>query len=227
MTGHPQHHLHHIQERTQRLAVARTLVGLVDDLGIRPASLVDVGCGYGFFVASGLQQWQLNKYVGVDGYWIDVNKLEFPSANFIATDLAQPFTFPEQRFDLCVSLEVAEHLPEASASGFIASLVSMSDVVFFSAAIPGQGGVGHVNEQYGDYWARLFAAYGYLAVDALHPVVWDRDDIFPWFRANVILFVKAQRIQDFPSLLPYVTRPALLRRVHPLLYERALSVKRN
>jgi hypothetical protein len=36
----------------------------------------------------------------------------------------------------------------------------MEEVVLFSAAIPFQGGVGHINEQWPDYWVKYFSKTG-------------------------------------------------------------------
>jgi len=37
------------------------------------------------------------------------------------------------------------------------------DNVLFSAAIPNQGGTGHINEQWQEYWAEKFYANGFGA----------------------------------------------------------------
>ena len=59
-----------------------------------------------------------------------------------------------------ISLEVAEHLSPGRAESFISDLCQAAPVVLFGAAIPGQGGVGHLNEQWQSYWANLFEACG-------------------------------------------------------------------
>ena len=54
-------------------------------------------------------------------------------------------------------MEVAEHLPREKASVFIDTLTKHSGIVLFSAAVPGQGGTYHVNEQWPKYWNELFS----------------------------------------------------------------------
>ena len=54
---------------------------------------------------------------------------------------------PGTRYELAVCLEVAEHLNESSADNLILQLTNLANRVLFSAAIPGQGGLHHVNEQ--------------------------------------------------------------------------------
>lgn len=64
------------------------------------------------------------------------------------------------RFDVCVCMEVAEHLRPASSARLVEGLAALSDVVVFTAAPPGQPGRAHVNLRPQEYWERLFAAYG-------------------------------------------------------------------
>ena len=52
----------------------------------------------------------------------------------------------DRKFDLVVSLEVAEHLPSECAETFVDSLTGLGPIVLFSAAIPHQGGTNHANE---------------------------------------------------------------------------------
>src|SRR5579862_3100091 len=66
--------------------------------------------------------------------------------------LDRPFNLGRS-FDLAMSFEVAEHLPPDAAKGFVDSLTRLAPLVLFSAAIPFQGGVGHINEQWPEYWA--------------------------------------------------------------------------
>lgn len=70
-----------------------------------------------------------------------------PRIKFVAADLANPLKEPLGRFDLAISVEVAEHLPKEAAETFIDNLVSLSDEVVFGAAYEHQGGVNHLNEQ--------------------------------------------------------------------------------
>jgi FkbM family methyltransferase len=61
--------------------------------------------------------------------------------------------------------------------------------VLFSAAIPFQGGAGHVNEQWPSYWAALFAKHDYVAYDVVRPAVWEDDRVAFWYAQNMILYV--------------------------------------
>src|SRR5262249_5217435 len=137
------------------LRSARVVVPLVTRL-VEPRSVVDVGCGVGTwlraFVENGVED-----VLGVDGAYVDRNRLCIDPARFQAMDLARPQPLG-RTFDLAVCLEVGEHLPTRAAPGLVAMLTA-APVVLFSAAIPGQGGTNHVNEQWPNFWQRLFSRY--------------------------------------------------------------------
>jgi len=160
-------------------------------------SVLDVGCGIGAWLA----EWSaagVADFYGVDGDYVDRAALLVPAAKFQAHDLAEPLDLG-RRFDLVTSFEVAEHLPEDKADQFVASLVRHTDVVAFSAAIPGQGGVGHVNEQWQGYWARKFADLGFEAHDDVRWKVWENPHVEFWYAQNTVLYARPGRLASAPS----------------------------
>ncbi len=114
----------------------------------------------------------IDDVLGIDGPWVDDAALKIPLANFRRARLDRPVV-ADRRFDLAISVEVAEHLPPERATSFIADLTAFAPLVLFSAAIPGQGGTDHVNEQWPGYWSRLFAAHGYRPIDVLRVPLWN------------------------------------------------------
>ena len=86
-------------------------------------------------------------------------------------------------------------MPSSSAEDFVSSLTSLSEVVLFSAAIPRQGGVGHINEQWADYWITLFEKRGYIAIDIIRKRIWNDKSIPKWYRHNTLVFVKKERVK--------------------------------
>jgi hypothetical protein len=70
----------------------------------------------------------------------------------------------------------------------VAELTSLAPVVLFSAAIPFQGGLNHVNEQWPDYWAALFAAHGFRVADVLRWRIWNDAQVTWWYKQNILLF---------------------------------------
>lgn len=161
-------------------SAAAALVPLLHDL-FHPSSVIDVGCGEGWF----LREFETlgATTVGVDGSWVD-------GARHV--DLTAP-PYPElERSDLALCLEVAEHVDAKHADDLVAWLVSLASVVVFSAAIPGQGGTGHVNEQWPDYWVDKFAAHNYEGTGELRAHIWNDERIEPWYRQNLLIFASAE-----------------------------------
>jgi SAM-dependent methyltransferase len=183
---------------------------------LSPSSVVDVGCGTGTWLGEFRRQG-VSEIRGLDGDWVDRSDLRIPEEHFQLADLTQPPRL-ERTFDLVVSLEVAEHLPPEAADDFVALLAGLGPAIAFSAAIPGQGGTGHVNEQWPAYWSRRFAEHGFLAVDAIRPEIWMDEQVAWWFRQNLVLYVGEDRLGDYPSL-PSTTTGELLPLVHPELFE--------
>lgn len=177
--------------RTSAAAVA----GMVHEI-VRPSSMVDFGCGNGAWVKA-FAELGVDDHTGIDGPWVDREWLEFDAGRFQERDLAAGVSL-DRTFDLAMSVEVAEHLPGASADRFVATLTEAAPVVLFSAAIPFQGGTGHVNEQWPAYWAAKFEDRGYVAVDALRPKIWERDDIAYYYRQNITFFVRRDVLGQYP-----------------------------
>ncbi len=168
-------------------------------------SILDVGCGVGAWLA----EWAsagIEDYLGVDGDYVDRANLLVSPEHFRAQDLKTPLDLG-RRFDLVTSFEVAEHLPEAVADQFVAGLVRHADVVVFSAAIPGQGGVGHVNEQWQSYWARKFTDLGLETHDDLRWKVWEDDRIEFYYAQNTVIYARPGMLSSPPAHLFDVAHP--------------------
>jgi SAM-dependent methyltransferase len=179
---------------------------------VRPTSVVDVGCGTGSWIAA-FQSEGVTDSLGVDGDWVLESELRIPRDRFVPVDLTRTFALPRS-FDLAISLEVAEHLPEQSARGFVESIVATAPAVLFSAAVPHQGGWNHLNEQWPEYWASLFKSHHYLPLDCLRPVFWNNPRTRWWYAQNMVLYLRA----DHPlwsTHEPSADVPAL---VHPQNY---------
>jgi hypothetical protein len=123
----------------------------------------------------------------------------------------------DRRFDLVMSLEVAEHLPHECAELFVNTLVSLGPVVLFSAAIPGQGGTHHLNEQWPDYWAGLFQSRDYAVVDCIRKRIWQNDRIASCYAQNTLVFSHRAYRERHPTLKREYekTPPSQLSLVHP------------
>ena len=188
---------------------------------LQPRSVVDVGCGTGTWLKV-FEEQGVSDFCGLDGEYVD-ETLEIPAERFVPADLRLGVKL-DRRFDLAVSLEVAEHLPEESAAGFVQSLARLAPVVMFSAAIPHQGGIGHVNEQWPEYWQGLFGQCDYLAVDCVRPRIWEHPDVRVWYAQNTLLFVERAYLDTHAELKRAYecTRDRPLSIVHPTLFHRGL-----
>jgi SAM-dependent methyltransferase len=190
---------------------ARIAVPVVLD-AVAPRSVVDVGCGLGAWLAV-FEEHGVGDIRGYDGPWVDRASVLVAPGAFHVANLEQPLDVG-RRFDLALCLEVAQLLEERHAAQLVASLVSLADVVVFAAAIPGQGGIHHVNPQWPRYWAELFATHGYVASDPFRAMLWEEPDVKWWFAQNMVCFAEPDALARMPALArTQCTAPLPL--VHP------------
>lgn len=156
---------------------------------VRISSVVDFGCGVGGW----LNQFQkVNPDINVLGLDFgnpDRTQLQISLNDYKKADLSKKICL-DKKFDLCISLEVAEHINSESADIFLDNLCRHADFILFSAAIPGQGGTEHVNEQPLSYWVKKFKKRGYKLYDIIRPAFWGDKNIDVWYRQNTVLFIK-------------------------------------
>lgn len=172
---------------------------------------IDVGCGVGTFL-SVLSGRGVEDILGLDGDWVDYNELVIPQSKFQIADLRN-YPILKKKYDLAICLEVAEHLPAENAEKFIKWLCISSDVILFSAAVPKQGGVNHINEAWQSYWADLFSLQGFEYADLIRPQIWNDKKISFWYRQNILVYIRKgnQLSLDKSCELP-------LDLIHPELY---------
>lgn len=174
----------------------RCILGAFALLGV-PKTFLDVGCGVGHMVV-------IAAALGAEAVGLDNNVESVECAihgegfyKLEKADLNLEQVFVDVEFDMVVCLEVAEHLPSESSdnlSDTLSSGMKIGGTLLFSAAVPGQGGSGHLNEQHHEYWQRKLCARGlYYKVketDALREL-WRR--VAPnawWYGQNAMVFGK-------------------------------------
>jgi SAM-dependent methyltransferase len=183
----------------------------------KPENVLDVGCGLGTWM-SVFNQNQCDVY-GIDGDYVEINSLIVEKNKFKAYDLNNTFNLGK-KFDLVISLEVAEHILPDNAKKFIGSLCGHSDVILFSAAIPGQEGTMHYNEQYNQYWVDIFLDNGYECIDFLRHKIWNNTKISWWYRQNILVFIKKSELDNpYYKMILEENRRFLNTYVHPELLE--------
>jgi hypothetical protein len=176
-----------------------------------PASTVDIGGGVGPWSLAA-KQLGTTEIILVDGEWVKIDNLLIDSDNFIRFDIENDSFSNIGKFDLVMCMEVAEHLSQNRADSFIFDLCSLSDKILFSAAIPYQGGVNHINEQWLSYWQKIFEKYGYGIDDCIRAKVWSNSDVQEWYSQNAVMFVKGHKTDD--SKVVDIIHPALWNEYH-------------
>lgn len=197
-------------------ASARVVVPILHAL-FKPRTVVDVGCGSGTWAKAYADTGA--EVLGIDGSEVQVDQLLIPEAKFRRQDLSKPFQL-DRRFDLVNCLEVAEHLDAARADGFVADLARLGDVIVFSAAVPGQGGTHHVNEQWPSYWIPKFDALGFQAFDCLRHQIWQNPNVAWWYVQNAFVFIRRTAVASYPEALLAV-REMPFDLVHPRAFMKA------
>lgn len=181
---------------SQSAIAAKRIVPEILDLG-SISSVLDVGCGSGIWLATFADNG-VEDYCGLD-YDVGSDQLLIPPNRFQRRNLERPFDL-DRRFDLVTCLEVAEHLPATSASDLVTSISRHSDLVLFSAAVPGQGGDHHVNEQWPSYWRKYFEAHDFELFDILRGRIWWWSDVTYYFRQNLLLYARNDAAQQLRLL---------------------------
>jgi SAM-dependent methyltransferase len=151
-------------------------------------SVSDIGCGRGAW----LTEWAragIADATGVDGDYVDPKNLLIAKENFVTRDLTSRFHLG-RKFDLVTSLEVGEHIRPEATDIYLDNLCDHSDAVLFSAAVPGQGGTYHVNEQTYEFWRKRFAVRGYRVFDFVRPAIISNRQVEPWYRYNSLFFAR-------------------------------------
>ena len=171
-------------EEVHNFNAPREVVPIIINL-IKPYCVLDVGCGTGTWLKV-FEENGINDYYGIDGNYVDKTQLKIPLSKFAEADLSDNWKV-NRRFDIVLCLEVAEHLPENVANGFIDTLTKCADTIIFSAAVPGQGGQNHLNEQLPNYWQEKFERNGFYFHDVIRPLIWDNKKVDWWYRQNIFL----------------------------------------
>jgi hypothetical protein len=180
------------------------------------SSMLDVGCGVGSWLKGYEDLTKSQNYTGVDGAYVNKKQLLIDPSHFVEYDLTKPLDLGK-KFDMVMTMEVAEHIQEQYADTFVASLTRHSDKILFSAALPGQGGTYHVNEQFPEYWAKKFAAHDYVCVDCIRSSVWRNQEIETWYRQNALLFIHKDTLPNYPALKEFAEKTDIndLTRINP------------
>jgi len=122
-------------------------------------SVLDVGCATGHwlkcFEEAGV------KVKGLEGSKFAFDHMMIDPANVEHFDLRKKYQ-PTHSVDLVISIEVAEHIEQLFVGNYVDVLTKHgASNIIMTAAAPGQGGEGHVNEQPAEYWVEKLQDAGY------------------------------------------------------------------
>jgi hypothetical protein len=186
------------------LQAARTIVPMLLEITGPVASVIDIGCGAGIWL-SVFREYGATRTRGLDGNHVDRSTLEIPVEDFTAADLSKPLPVGGN-YDLAMTLEVVEHLPPERAEAIVDDLVSLAPVVLFSAAIPFQGGEGHINEEWQHVWAERFERRGYKTLDPIRSRIWYDKSISWWYQQNLLVYASEEAVASNPRLAEAVRK---------------------
>lgn len=161
---------------------------------LKPASVIDWGCGCGFILEK-LQMHGITELCGVEGS-VDANPF-IPESLKDKIIIADVLLYKSKIYDLAISIEVGEHLKTNDSARFVNSVCnSASKWVWWTSAVPGQGGTGHINCQPLEFWTAVFKDVGLFEPDWIKTYELKQAMLlnnslclgFPWLRDNFILF---------------------------------------
>lgn len=124
-----------------------------------PSSVVDFGCGTGDI----LESFEKNgmEILGIDGSKACKKYCRIRSDRFLLYDLRNRLHL-EKKYDLCLCIEVAEHIEEKYSDALISNLSSSSCLIIFTAAGLRQPGVDHCNLKPHQWWIEKFKKFGFV-----------------------------------------------------------------
>lgn len=157
-----------------------------------PRSVIDVGCGSGGLLLE-LKKRGVYDVAGLEFSRVGIKRCRTSGLNVKHCDLSKSCRIDNKK-SICICLEVAEHLAPRFADQFVRNLSSGPNLLVFSAATPGQGGYGHLNEQPHDYWVEKFRRVGFaLDINVTEAIrrEWSKENVATWFSANVMIFHRA------------------------------------
>ena len=182
----------HFFKRTKRMempsaqAVAHILIK-----HFHPKSIIDIGCGVGIY----LKEFENNNVdiIGFDSAAAALNG-SLVGNKIKLHDLCKPLTL-NKSFDLCLCIEVAEHLKPECGDILLETLTGLSQNIVFTAATPGQGSeeIGHINEQSHEFWINAFEQMGFaLDKESTENIKKEMEDnsVVWWITKNLMIFKK-------------------------------------
>lgn len=154
---------------------------------INPKNVLDIGCGPGTYVYALSEQ-------GLDVIGIDVDDRVIDKPLLSQESLLE-FNGKYKK-DLVICFEVAEHIDPQYCDDIVKNVSDCVDVggtLIWTAAKPGQGGVGHINCRTKEFWKEKFEKVGLTHDDKMQSdlIKYCQQGMhMGWFTQNVLCFKK-------------------------------------
>jgi glycosyltransferase involved in cell wall biosynthesis/SAM-dependent methyltransferase len=169
----------------EELPFAKRLAEWITD-NLAPEKVLDIGCGPGTYV-------DCFQELGTNTTGYDSDTRVDGSPHLICKSLFDL----EDTGDVVLCMEVAEHIDGANNQQIVevmANALEPGGILIWTAAKPGQGGVGHINCQTKDYWAELFALQPLERCPDIEKKLIDAMQAgyhMGWFVQNLLVYQKA------------------------------------
>lgn len=159
---------------------------------IKPSCYLDFGCSTGIYLRA-----IKSKLPDISSYGFEFSNSAIEHAvtsDIIQADLSIPLSIEKKPDTLGLCLEVLEHIPDEYWRQVLENIATLSDKIIFSAAVPGQGGVGHINCRPKIDWIRRFHLLGWIVdYDATRHFLKYMQGGYHmgWLANNAVIFIKA------------------------------------
>ena len=161
---------------------------------INPRSIIDIGSGEGIWLntigrcfPSVKSLTALDLQVHISKHFDELTQMK-ADFKFIERNFELDCSLPNEKYDLAICLEVLEHLQKQTAELLVREISRKTSVIVFSAAMKGQGGTGHINENSLDYWVELLASNGFIPLDVFRNKLKISKSVPDYYKQNLILF---------------------------------------
>jgi hypothetical protein len=200
------------------LSDARKITGVLAELIETPRSVVDVGGNVGAWCKA-FKERGTERVLCIDHPGVARDKLLIDPSEFRAWDFDRGVPEPVP-CDLVICLEVVEHVDTPTGEAIVDFLTRSAGLVLFSAAVSGQPGWGHINNQPHAYWKDLFARHGFDRLDIVRPRILEDTTIPFWYRQNLYLFANSEgRARVRITHIPFDIIPDDFELIHARLLE--------
>jgi len=151
------------------------------------SKFIDFGCSSGIYVR------ELIPHVESIGFEFAEDAVKGAVCeNIVQCDLTRPIELEKKDGTLGLCLEVLEHIDDEHWRDVLTNITKLCDRVIFSAAMPGQGGIGHINCRPKLDWIRRFHSLGWVVdVDCTRHMRSHMMNGYHmgWFANNAVVFV--------------------------------------